>query len=888
MSQQNTKQKNNECEINEYTKIINNMTKNTVKQTIDLISKTEDESFKVLIGMTINKIMEFSSENVSALNECLSYILNASKALENPVSILFLLLENLSQKKDEVARLKILEILSKHHYSVSNIINMLYKEDTHTVILEILKMNENLIDEFIKTSILIDNSTVSKNISLILPSLDPKHFISYNSFLSLFESENHHMRNCLLEIFQGLILSFREQENIEAIRELIELVSERLYDVNFYVRSKALGVIGDLFKKECILKDQRNHIIEEIIGRTKDKTVIVRKKSISLLTQILINHPFKDRKYLDSDTTSLNSKYDDNTTAGSQKRMLDDFNEFVQLMESCLENIVGLLDYNLKTDLLEISDFIKTAYLLKLKGSKEAIQKILGTVFTKDKQIIIEIFKEILTKRGEILYEFINDKAFEAILGCLDIDEKILYKNIFNNQRVFESIYILRQSQKGLSESNGLALLQFVTDILFRSKDESDLRRNIDTYINTLCILKNMNNRIEHNSDIFTLAIKNVIKMVFFERSVIKNTVEMIYYTSINPEITTGKMLKSLCLTKSTLKIVDAIGSVALNQFYLLERLERTLQRNEIEIDQSNIKNIRERRKSIEDIRRTSLSRMSIDRSSNKRGRLSLNFEDLQESLKNKADEEIADFFFYLKEKEILYSTDSMLHQFIPILVDSLQNEDPEIKAIAYSSLFKCMLISSEFFNEYRHLIREALYSPVIAVKNNAISAIHDFMIFYNTLVDPSLLFDKLNDNTVNKNAILVIFDLLQKNIIRLKNNSIQLASLIFDEQLGRIVRTLIRNLSSNNNAISSIFYDSFVGGIDVEIVRYLAGFIAPTIQEALFLKCIKNGSEDIERLKAIFEVFKLSEKFIKENMFREEMKQILKANNKEMTIKDE
>lgn len=867
-----SKQLENQSEIDEYAKIINNMTKNTIKKTIDSISNTGDETFKVLVGMIINKIMEFSSESVSALNECLPCILNASKSLENPISILFLLLENLSQKKDEVARLKILEILSKHHFSASNIINMLYKEGTHSVALEILQMNEDLVDEFIKTSILIDNPTVTKNVSLILPCLNPKYFVSYNSFISLFESENHHMRNCLLDIFQVLILSFKEQENIEAIRELIDLVSERLYDVNFYVRSKALGVIGDLFRKECILKDQRNHLIREIIERTKDKTVIVRKKSISLLTQIIINHPFKDKTFLEISNLK--------TTTESQRKMQEDFNEFVELMESCLETIVGLLDYNLKTDLCEISDFIKTAYLLKLKGSKEAIQKILGVVFT-NKETIVDVFKEILTNRGEILYEFINDKAFEAILGCLDIDEKILYKNIFNHQRVFESVYILRQTQKPVSESNGLSLLQFVTDILFRSKDEAELRQNIDTYVNTLCILKNMASRIEHNNEIFTLAIKNVIKMVFFERSVIKNTVEMIYYTSINPELTIGKLLKTLCLTKSTLKIVDAIGSVALNQFYLLERLERSLKKGgvamKMSIDRMSLENIRERRKSIEDSRRSSISRLSIDRTFSKTGKLSLNFEDLQESLKNKADEEIADFFFYLKEKEILYSPDSMLRQFIPVLVDSLQSENPEIKATAYSSMFRCMLVSSEFFNEHSHLLKEALDSPLIAVKNNAIAAIHDFMIFYNTSIDTSLLFDKLTDETVNKNAILVIFDLLQKNIIRLKNNSIQLASLIFDEQLGSITRTLIRNLSSNNNIISSIFYDSYVGGVSVETIRYLAGFIAPTIQETLFLKCIKNGS-DIERLKAVFEVFKLNEKFIKENMYREEMKQIIKT----------
>jgi hypothetical protein len=290
--------------------------------------------------------------------------------------------------------------------------------------LEILKIKPDLTDDFLRESIKIENNIVQKNIELILPHLDLKYFINYRSFLFLFENDSHYSRNCLLDLFELLIIYFKTTGNIEAIKELTVLISERLSDSNLYVRSKSLSVISNLFKKECILKDQRNDLIKDSMSRIRDKTVIVRKKSINLLSQILLNHPFKDKTSLErSNNADIANNEKSKKSLGVKDKMNEDFNVFVDLMESSLKLIVSLLDCDLKTDLIEISSFIKLSYLFKVKGSKDAIYKMLGLVFTKDKQIIIDVFKEILTRRGKILYEFINDRAAEVILSNLEIDE---------------------------------------------------------------------------------------------------------------------------------------------------------------------------------------------------------------------------------------------------------------------------------------------------------------------------------------------------------------------------------------------------------------------------------------------------------------------------------
>lgn len=857
--------------------LISTMNESNCKNILNKIQALHREDSKNTISLLFSYINRLSSNDISQLTSNLDQILNFIKQLENSTPILFLLLESFASKKDEIYRFSVLEVLRHETFGIANIIDLLFKNDTEFIILDVLRLKPVMIDEFIRETIKIDNSVASKNIGQIFPVLDISYFLNYKSFLFLFEREHHYLRNCFIDIVENLILYYKDQSNLEAISELTLLLYERLIDVNFYVRNRALGAIANLFKSEAILKDQRNVIIKEIMERAKDKTVIVRKRSINLLSQILLNHPFKNR-------TNLLRTEDEPELGSNQTNMNLDFEEFTTLMENTLQIVVSLLDDSLKTDILEISTFIKIAYLLRLKGSKQAIYKILGVVFTKDKNIVIDIFKEILLKRGEILYEFINDKAFEIILQSLDIDEKMLFKNVYEGEKVFESIYILKQLKRHISEQNAMMLLNHMTSMLFSSSNEEELNINVKSYINTLCIIKNLRYRIEHNHEIFNLVIKNTIKMVFYEVSLIKMVVNLIYSTSVNPEATVSKLLKNLCLSKSSLKILDSIGWIALNQYYLQERFEKKSKgikvgdlSNAVLVDGSSL---REKRKSLEEIRRNSLGGMSSEKQTimGDMFRLSLKLDDLEETLKNKSEEEIADFFFYLKETEILYSKTSMLHQFIPFLKESLRSQNSDIQTVAYSSLFKCMLISSTFFSENFNYIGEALDHPNNAVKNIAVVALHDFIIFYNSYFENSILFSRLSDPEINKNVLLIIFGLLQKNIIRVKNNSVKILNLLFDERLGNIVRTIIRTFSTNNNIISVMFFEAYTSELSIEHLKFLAYYVGSNIQESMFLKCLKSGMPK-DRLKVVFNVFDLGEKFIKDNAFRDEIRELIEVN---------
>jgi hypothetical protein len=113
--------------------------------------------------------------------------------------------------------------------------------------------------------------------------------------------------------------------------------------------------------------------------------------------------------------------------------------------------------------------------------------------------------------------------------------------------------------------------------------------------------------------------------------------------------------------------------------------------------------------------------------------------------------------------------------------------------------------------------------------------------------------------------------------MIRIKSNSVKLISLLFDDNLGNIIKTMIKSFANNNNIISVIFYEIYLSQLGPEYVKFLASFINQSIQESLFLKCLKSDNSD-EKLKAVFDAFELSEKFVKENSFRPELAKLIES----------
>ncbi|KAI5149518.1 hypothetical protein ENBRE01_0952 [Enteropsectra breve] len=852
----------------EYLEAINGLSKNNYKQLLNTIIQNNDsnDDALMLLHAYLSSLSAIEVDGSTLLSSVLSTILRVSLGIPCPASLLFCILQNYCAKKHEDIQHRVLEYLKGTEFGSPLIIELLYKPECAALASSILNTREDLVDEFLRTVFNEKNQVLLKNAGSVIASLPPEHFVNYKSFFFFLSNENYSIRISYLEIMEKLVTKFKNENNIDAVTDITLSITENLLDTNYYVRTKVLGIISNMFIEASILKEQRNKIIGEIIGRIEDKTVLVRKKAIAFLAQILINHPFKNKKQLVKNLEAANS---DNSN------FENDFNEFVRLMEDALEKMISILSYNLKTDLVEIADFIKEAYLLGVRNSREGIQKMMGFVFTKEKEVVLSMFRDIVCKKEEILYEFTSDRAFEAVLESLDLDEKILLKKFFKGEKIYEAIYVLKQLNRPISESVAQSLLDHATALLFHSENEKQLMDNVELYTNVLSIIKNMSERLQHEHSVLKTVGKNILKMKFYEASLVKCTVELFYSVSLNPEKNITKLFKNLILVKSTLKLVDCVGWVAFCQFMLLERLEGKYKKGGMSqqlagalrksIDCEDMAEVRERRMSLESTKRNSLSGYS------KSFRASLKFNELEDSMKDKTDEEINGFFFYIKEEELLYSPNCLLQQFVPLVMSSLSSDNLNIQVAAYSTLNKLMLISFKFFSQHFEVFKSSLYHTNAAVKNNAVAALHDLIIYYNTSIDVKLVFGLLADPDIKKNAVLVIYSLMQKNVVKMRNNSVRLVEQVHDEEIGPIIIELLKFFSSNNNITSIIFYEVYQSKLPLAALKIVAKFVAQNIQEPLFLKCLKN-CHDAERLRAVYDEFSLSEKFISDNGHLSEM----------------
>lgn len=854
---------------------------------IEILARNNDAPslLKPVLYKLGTRLAAMEAEKPGFVSEHISGLLKLLSGTEGIAPLLFILLGLLNKRKDGAARIALLEIISRTDFSIELILDLLTREGTSPTAIDVLSYCSDKIPCFIREIQRVEDPRILKNISQVLPSLPARYFLNYKSLEFLLESENYLLRNCFLEILELVVLLFKEEQNISAIGDILSIISEHICDVSYFVRGKALSIISNLFMKEALLKDSRNSIIAAISGRILDRTVAVRKKAVSLLTQLLINHPFRHRKDM-----SRGPSQEQENISSLKDRIEADFTEFAILMEHALAVLATLLEHTQKTDLHEILCFVKYAYLMKLNGSREALERALNMVFSKAKEQIVEMLREILAVDPGEIYSFANNRYFLSLLPSLGLDTRCFLDNFISGYLRFESINILLHCNYRPTDTEAVAVLTCTTELLFGSQDATELKEHTKIYSAALQVLQRVSSRLPHNHEIFKLISKSIVKMIFFEPVLIKNTVELFYSASQNPEKNCATLLHHICLGKDRLKIIESVGWIALHQFYLLERLERrftagSMKHEEIDsirrsLDRASLPGLREKRMSVEDSKRTFNTVAGI--------RMSLRLDSLQESLKSKTEEEVADLFFYLKENELFQHPDALLSQFVPFVLSSLTRTDcsghPDYltQAVAFRALARMMITSSTFFHLHYETFIGALHHPSPEVRNDVLVALHDFAVFYNSTVDPALFFSLLDDPSLRKNALLCIFNLLYKNMIRIRGFAVHVTQLLFDPELGLISCELVRTFSSNNNIMSVLFYETFLSRLSSAHIEFLAGYVDCSIQESLFLKCLKavssepdRGAEMAEKLGTVFKTFSLSDKFVQSQMFRPEMEML-------------
>lgn len=174
---------------------------------------------------------------------------------------------------------------------------------------------------------------------------------------------------------------------------LIELLEERFQDSNPYVRCKAIQSCV----KICDLKIKFNYhrlLITSLAVRSlQDKSSLVRRNAVKLLSQLLLTHPYdqmhgsqlklRDWKQRLQDLESQNFDPDDEKVKLTRQYYKDAIS-FIDSLHNAIELCVPLLFSRNKSEVLETMDFLVLCDAFDLELSYIGVKKMLHLVWFKN------------------------------------------------------------------------------------------------------------------------------------------------------------------------------------------------------------------------------------------------------------------------------------------------------------------------------------------------------------------------------------------------------------------------------------------------------------------------------------------------------------------------
>ncbi|KAK9377461.1 armadillo-type protein [Lipomyces chichibuensis] len=261
------------------------------------------------------------------------------------------------------------------------------------------------------------------------------------------DSESYTLRCAIIEVCGNLILDLsRLEETMEThktqINSFLDVLEERILDVNPYCRSKSLQVLFKLCDLETKFTQRRQQITDLVIQSLKDKSNNVRRHAIKLLSRLISTHPFSlgsgqlslkewqdrldnvnaelkallplleptakeehnpgnlsniEEDLLDSPTDDEEA---DSTTkvaaTAEQYANAEEINRlrltkqyytealtFINSLHAASEIICSLLAAKNKTEVIEAMDFFVIADAYKLETAKMGVRKMLHLIWTK-------------------------------------------------------------------------------------------------------------------------------------------------------------------------------------------------------------------------------------------------------------------------------------------------------------------------------------------------------------------------------------------------------------------------------------------------------------------------------------------------------------------------
>lgn len=235
-------------------------------------------------------------------------------------------------------------------------------------------------------------SAVLANISVLLPHLDLENYMIRNGVVQL-------IGKLLLFLHKKVVEEREEAENSSKSEEerperpksnsgrtrdsLLEILLDRVNDVSSYTRSKVMQTWKELADNNSIPVKGFALVCNAAIERLDDKSLIVSKSAIQLLTSLLQNNPFGPHLRL----SEFRAKIDNQTEEMSKKEALycKFAVHFLEIFDMSMEKILAQLSRGI-TSIMECIELIKVANQFQIQDSEKGLRRLLPLVVSMSKE----------------------------------------------------------------------------------------------------------------------------------------------------------------------------------------------------------------------------------------------------------------------------------------------------------------------------------------------------------------------------------------------------------------------------------------------------------------------------------------------------------------------
>lgn len=717
--------------------------------------------------------------------------------------------------------------------------------------------------------------------------------------------------------------SQRQDITQQQIDTLIELLEERFCDSNPFVRTKAVQGCLKLINLNVKFNSRYKIRFTKLAVRSlSDKSSLVRRNTIKLLSQLLLKHPFagihddqlKLGKWLAYSTsvkkklaennnngsmveeeTARESSYDinesaidimnnsqselNNPTAVIKLKLMEkyyaDAVDFIKDMHRAIHLVSVLLFSKNRNEVLEAMDFIILTDAFNLEPSEKAIKKMLHLVWIKGTNDegtsiashLISCYKQLFFSVPENLTPVAASKYIADNLIGITMDssvsdltslEKLLCAMYREDLITAQIINVLWEIYSyPISKPNYNTTPQLKKQVhgaiiilgMLALEDSSivtkglpcilkvGLDRSGDTDI-TLCKYSCVAlERIVHKGESLAIDEKQeeaTVKKVYSK--IIKYTTDTDFYPmceqalnslfviSSRPDLVTANLIKEKTMMtfgnseepnessieKDTSRITSLsqllfiVGQVAIRSLLYLEKCEAEFKRKKLAAETLKGKGLAPG---------TSHNGEQDDQDEEKDAELAM--------IGGTNEDDFSDAIQFVKEEELLFSKNSVLGKFCPLVEAIVSNSsrfnDPLLQRSASLCLEKLMCVSSKYCEKSLPLLITVMEkSPDPIVRSNAVLGLGDMAVCFNNLVDENTdyLYRRLHDDDimVQRTCLMTVTFLILAGQVKVKGQLGEMAKSLEnpDQSISNMCRLFFTELATKDNAIYNGFIDIF------------------------------------------------------------------------------